>query len=153
MALRILTRGHLLMAEMKPTPAPAMRRPTTITARVVDAVSKIQPTEKVTHPVIIVHLRPMRSAISPEIMAPKNVPQERIPVRRDCCHPGRTKRALMSSLAPEAGYWEVLEVCTAVLCSNQWSLMPEIHLNHHSHYICQMRLARAAAEEPQNTGT
>lgn len=93
----------LLIAEMNPTPAPAMRRPTTIVARVVDAVSRMHPTVNVKQPEMIVHRRPIRSATSPAIKAPKKVPQERIPVRRDCCHPGRTKRAL-AALSPVAGY-------------------------------------------------
>ena len=94
------------MAEMKPTPAPAIKRPTTMTSKLVAAVSRIHPTEKTEHPMIIVHRRPILSAISPEMMAPKKVPQERIPVRRDCCHPGRTKAARTSAEAPAGGYWE-----------------------------------------------
>lgn len=92
------------MAEMKPTPAPAMRRPTTITASVVEAVSRIHPTVKVKQPEIIVHLRPILSAMSPAMMAPKNVPQERIPVKRDCCHPGRTNRAFWAFVASAGRY-------------------------------------------------
>jgi hypothetical protein len=93
-----------LIAEIKPTPVPAMSLPTTITASVVLAVSRIQPTVNVRQPVMIVQRRPMRSATSPAIRAPKKVPQERIPVRRDCCHPGRTKRALVAAEALLAGY-------------------------------------------------
>jgi hypothetical protein len=92
------------MAEINPTPEPAMSLPTTITGKVVLAVSRIQPTVNVKHPVMIVQRRPMRSATSPAIRAPKNVPQDRIPVRRDCCHPGKTKRFLVAVSASAAGY-------------------------------------------------
>lgn len=88
---------NLLMAEINPTPSPAIRRPTTIAASVVEAVSRIQPTVNVRQPEIMDHRRPMRSATSPAIRAPKKVPQERILVRRDCCHPDRTKAALAAA--------------------------------------------------------
>ncbi len=128
------------MAEMNPTPAPAMRRPTTITAKVVEAVSRMQPTENVRHPEIMVQRRPMWSArsyllrhygvlglfihpceknvqkaqirniLTPAMMAPKNVPQERIPVMRDCCHPGRTNAATAAVLLG-SGYFVLLDCC------------------------------------------
>jgi hypothetical protein len=98
---------NLLIAEINPTPAPAMSLPTTITGSVVLAVSRIQPTVNVRQPLMIVYLRTIRSATSPAIRAPKKVPQERIPVRRDCCHPGRTKSPFTSSEASAAGYWWV----------------------------------------------
>jgi len=89
---------------MNPTPAPAMSLPTTMTASVVLAVSRIHPTVNVRQPEMIVQRRPIRSATSPAIRAPKKVPQERIPVKRDCCQPGRTKRALVALEASLAGY-------------------------------------------------
>ena len=73
-------------AEMKPTPKPAMRRPATITPRLVEAVSRIPPTVKIPQPIIITVRRPRKSARSPAMMAPKKVPAERIEVTRDCCH-------------------------------------------------------------------
>lgn len=101
---------NLLMAEIKPTPAPAINLPTTIMASSVEAVSRIQPTENTMQPDIIVHRRPILSARSPAMMAPKKVPQERIPVRRDCCHPGRTKAAISSALASTPGYFPIVSV-------------------------------------------
>jgi hypothetical protein len=89
---------------MKPTPAPAIKRPTTISVKLVAAVSRTHPTQKVRHPVIIVQRRPILSATSPEMREPKKVPQDRIPVRRDCCHPGRTKAAMTSFEASAGGY-------------------------------------------------
>lgn len=50
---------YLLIAEMKPTPEPAMSLPTTITGKVVLAVSKMQPTVNVKQPVMIVQRRPL----------------------------------------------------------------------------------------------
>ena len=81
---------NLLIAEMNPTPKPAIKRPTTIKAMPVEAVWRMQPTEKTMQPEMIVHRRPMWSAKSPAMMAPKKVPQERILVRRDCWDEGRT---------------------------------------------------------------
>ena len=79
------------MAEMKPTPAPAIRRPTTMTGRVVEAVSRIQPTEKTAQPVMMVIRRPMKSATSPAMMAPKKVPAERMEVVKDWLDAGKWK--------------------------------------------------------------
>ena len=64
---------RMTMEEMKPTPKPAMRRPAVMTPRPVEAVSRIPPTMKIPHPRMIVIRRPMKSAISPAIMAPKKV--------------------------------------------------------------------------------
>ena len=71
------------MADIKPTPKPAITRPTTITARPVEAVSRIHPIEKIKQPVMMVTRRPTKSATSPAIIAPKKVPAERIEVVND----------------------------------------------------------------------
>ena len=63
----------MTMDEMNPTPKPAMSRPATMTPRPVEAVSRIPPTTKIPHPVMIVIRRPIKSAISPAIIAPKKV--------------------------------------------------------------------------------
>ena len=81
------------MAEMKPTPRPAIKRPATITPRPVDAVSRMHPTEKIAQPVMMVMRRPMKSAQSPAMMAPKKVPQERMEVVNDWSRAGRWKAA------------------------------------------------------------
>lgn len=71
------------MAEMKPTPIPQMSRPATMTAKPVEAVSRIQPIMKTPQPAIIVLRRPIQSAQSPAMMAPKKVPQDKIEVVND----------------------------------------------------------------------
>ena len=81
----------MTMAEMKPTPAPQMMRPTTMTAMPVDAVSRMQPTVKTTQPAMMVVRRPTKSATSPATIAPKKVPQLRIDVVSDCSQLGTTK--------------------------------------------------------------
>jgi hypothetical protein len=68
---------------MNPTPRPAMKRPGAITPILVEAVSRIHPTVKIPHPTIIVRRRPIKSAMSPAAMAPKNVPADRIDVVKD----------------------------------------------------------------------
>jgi hypothetical protein len=68
---------------MKPTPNLATRRPATMTPIVVDAVSRIQPTEKIKHPIMIVNRRPIKSAMSSAMIAPKKVPAERTDVVND----------------------------------------------------------------------
>jgi hypothetical protein len=92
----------MTMDEMKPTPNPAISRPATMTPSPVEAVSRIPPTMKIPHPMMIVIRRPIKSAISPAMIAPKKVlypvselssqycldftyPAERIDVTRDCC--------------------------------------------------------------------
>ena len=76
----------LLMAKIKPTPAPQIKRPTTMTVGVVDAVSRIHPMVKIKQPPVLVHRRLMKSAISSAFMAPNKVPQERILLNNDCSH-------------------------------------------------------------------
>jgi hypothetical protein len=49
----------------------------------VEATWRITPTLKTPQPAIIVVRRPIKSAISPAIIAPKKVPAERIDVIRD----------------------------------------------------------------------
>lgn len=46
-------------------------------------VSQIQPTQKIAHPPMIVMRRPMKSAKSPPMIAPKKVPAERMEVTKD----------------------------------------------------------------------
>ena len=74
---------RMTMAEMNPTPAPQMIRPAHITPRPVEAVSRMQPMVKMKQPVMMVVRRPMKSARSPAIRAPKKVPQDRIEVVKD----------------------------------------------------------------------
>lgn len=81
------------MAEMKPTPRPAINRPATMTPRPVEAVSRMHPTVKTPHPVMMVMRRPMKSAQSPAMMAPKKVPQDRIEVVKDWSRAVRWKAA------------------------------------------------------------
>lgn len=71
------------MAEINPTPRPQMTRPATITPNPVEATSRIHPTVKMKHPAMIVVRRPVKSAQSPAIKAPKKVPRDRIEVSRD----------------------------------------------------------------------
>lgn len=78
-------------AEIKPTPRPQMIRPAAMTPMLVDAVSRIHPTVKIAQPIMMVDRRPMKSARSPAMMAPKNVPADRIEVVRDCSQAGSLK--------------------------------------------------------------
>ena len=110
----------ITIAEMKPTPRPQMSLPATMTPRPVEAVSRMQPIEKMKQPPMIVPLRPMKSAKSPamicriirtrshvcrvvvildgELTAPKNVPAERIEVTKDWSWAGRTKAFTAAAL-------------------------------------------------------
>ena len=81
------------MAEMKPTPAPQINRPGTIRPNPVDAVSRIQPIVNIPHPAMIVVRRPMKSAKSPAMIAPKNVPHDRMDVVSDWSLAGKWKAA------------------------------------------------------------
>ena len=74
---------RMTMAEMKPTPRPAIKRPATMTPRPVEATSRIHPIVKIPQPVMIVVLRPIISARSPAIRAPKKVPQDKMEVVND----------------------------------------------------------------------
>ena len=91
------------MAEMKPTPAPQMRRPGTMRPMPVEATSRIHPTAKITQPSMMVRRRPRKSATSPAMMAPKNVPAERMDVTNDCLDAGMTK-ALTAAASLGSGY-------------------------------------------------
>lgn len=72
----------------------------------VEAVSKMQPTVKMIQPPMIVLRRPIMSAISPAITAPKNVPAERIEVVSDWFEAEMTKCDLASaSLGSGYGRW------------------------------------------------
>lgn len=51
--------------------------------RLVDAVCRMHPIVKMMQPVIIVIRLPMKSAMSPEMIDPKNVPADRIDTIRD----------------------------------------------------------------------
>jgi hypothetical protein len=73
----------MMIAETKPTPKPAMRRPATSRPRPEDAVCKMQPMPYTIHPRITVVLLPNQSARSPARMAPKKVPAERIETIKD----------------------------------------------------------------------
>ena len=92
----------MTIADMKPTPAPAINRPSTMTAKPVEAVSRIHPTEKTKQPVMMVRRRPIKSATSPAMMAPKNVPAERIDVVKDWSRAVRWK-AFLATSSPAAG--------------------------------------------------
>ena len=78
-------------AEMKPTPKPAIKRPGTIKPMLVEAVSRMHPMVKMTQPMMMVSRRPIKSATSPAMMAPKKVPAERMDVTRDCFEDGMAK--------------------------------------------------------------
>ncbi len=73
----------MMTAEIKPTPNPAIRRPATMTPIVVDTVSRMHPIVKMKQPMMMVNRRPMKSARSPAMRAPKKVPAERIDVVKD----------------------------------------------------------------------
>jgi hypothetical protein len=88
---------------MNPTPRPHIRRPGTIRAIPVEAVSNIHPIANTTQPVMIVMRRPIKSATSPAIIAPKKVPAERIEVTSDCFHGGITN-ALTAAASLGSGY-------------------------------------------------
>lgn len=77
------------MAETKPTPIPAIRRPATSRLSPAEAVCRMTPTMKIPQPMMIVVRRPMKSAKSPAAIDPKKVPAERMEVIRDFCHDGR----------------------------------------------------------------
>eukprot|EP00914_Ancora_sagittata_P010829 GHVO01021123.1.p2 GENE.GHVO01021123.1~~GHVO01021123.1.p2 ORF type:complete len:116 (+),score=4.57 GHVO01021123.1:291-638(+) len=93
----------MTMAEMKPTPAPAIRRPATMTPRPVDATSRMHPTVKTPQPVMMVTRRPIMSATSPAMIAPKKVPQERMEVVKDWSR-ALTTNAVVAALSLGSGY-------------------------------------------------
>lgn len=64
----------ITIADSKPTPSPATKRPPTKVLTLVEAVCTMTPIMKITQPARIVVLLPKKSAQSPAIMAPKNVP-------------------------------------------------------------------------------
>jgi hypothetical protein len=74
---------RMMMAETKPTPIPAIRRPGTRSATVVDATCNATPREKTAQPRMIVVRRPNQSAREPAISAPKKVPAERMETIKD----------------------------------------------------------------------
>lgn len=81
---------RMMTAEMKPTPMPVTRRPMTKRATwFVDTISNTQPTQKTTHPMMMVGRRPMKSATSPATSDPTNVPQDNIDVMSDLVDDGR----------------------------------------------------------------
>ena len=73
-----------MTAETKPIPIPAMRRPGTRTAIVVEATWRTTPSEKTPHPAMIVERRPIQSARDPANSAPKKVPADKIDTINDC---------------------------------------------------------------------
>ena len=73
----------MTMAEMNPTPMPHITRPAHIRPRPVEAVSRMQPMMKTPQPVMMVDRRPIKSAQSPAMMAPRKVPRDRIEVVKD----------------------------------------------------------------------
>lgn len=85
---------RIMMAETKPTPNPATRRPATSRPKEVEAVCRITPTMKTTQPLTMVVRRPNQSAKSPAMRAPKKVPAERIDVINDFFQDGRTKESV-----------------------------------------------------------
>lgn len=91
------------MAETKPTPNPAIRRPATRRPRLEEAVWRITPMMKTKQPAMTVVRRPNQSARSPAMRAPKKVPAERIETIRDFFHEGMTK-ALGLVVAREGSY-------------------------------------------------
>ena len=68
------------MADSNPTPNPAMNRPAARTPTEELAVWIMTPTIKMKQPMRMVNFRPMKSAQSPAIMAPKNVPEHKISI-------------------------------------------------------------------------
>ena len=74
---------RMTMAEMNPTPRPQMTRPAHMRPRPVEAVSRMQPTMKIKQPEMMVVRRPMKSAMSPAMRAPRKVPRDRMEVVRD----------------------------------------------------------------------
>ncbi len=74
------------MADTKPTPSPAINRPGTSRAMLVDATWSATPTLKTMQPRMMVVRRPSRSAMSPATSAPKKVPADRMEVMRDFSH-------------------------------------------------------------------
>src|SRR3984957_210728 len=100
----------MIIAEMKPTPSPAMTRPTHNRAMREEAVSQMQPMVKMTQRPIIVKRPPVESAASPAMIAPKKVPADNIEVVRDFCQEARENAFFTASLAwgPGSGrpvYW------------------------------------------------
>jgi hypothetical protein len=69
---------RMMIADTKPTPKPAIRRPATNSPRELDEQSgRIQPMPYTTQPRMTVVLRPNQSARSPAKMAPKKVPADK----------------------------------------------------------------------------
>ena len=95
----------MMVAETKPTPKPATKRPATIRPRPVEAVCKMTPMMKIAHPTMTVVRRPIQSARSPARTAPKKVPADRIDVIKDLSEAGRTKAAssAFEALGPGIG--------------------------------------------------
>src|ERR1700733_6105409 len=94
----------MMIAEMKPTPSPAMTRPTHMRAMPVEAVWQMQPMAKMKQPPMIVKRRPIKSAISPAMIAPKKVPADKIEVVRDFCQEARENAFFTASLASGPGF-------------------------------------------------
>ena len=70
--------------EMRPTPRPAITRPTMKRGSAVDAVCIATPTEKTRAAKMMPNLRPRKSAAGAPRSAPKKVPTERMETTRDC---------------------------------------------------------------------
>ena len=95
---------RMIMAETNPTPKPATRRPTTSRASPLEMVWRMTPMVKIPQPAMIVVRRPMKSARSPAIIAPKKVPAERIEVIKDFFQDERMKTFSLPWNSLETGW-------------------------------------------------
>jgi hypothetical protein len=75
----------MMTADTKPMPRPAITRPGTSSATVVEA-TRMTPMEKTPQPAMIVERRPIQSAREPANRAPKKVPADKMETIRDCSH-------------------------------------------------------------------
>ena len=87
------------MAETKPTPKPAIKRPATRRPNPVEAVCRATPRRKTAQPEMMVKRRPIKSARSPAMMAPKKVPADRMEVMRESLDASRAKPADSASVS------------------------------------------------------
>ena len=70
------------------------------------------PTMKMKQPMMMVVLRPVKSATSPAMMAPKKVPADRMETIRDLREAGRVNWSAVSSLSSSEGdrpVWRVMK--------------------------------------------
>lgn len=101
---------RMTIADSKPTPSPETNRPPTSVETEEDAVWIITPIMKITHPIKIVNFLPIKSAQSPAMRAPKNVPADMMEVIRDWSGELMWKSAAGVSYGRPVKVWTVGQV-------------------------------------------